>query len=434
MKRLACILFCLTAILSSTPLYGQQSSIIYDEWFTPDRLRIDLILTGNAQHEEIALRSLVHECGWSGPKNTLIDPFRYGEYFYELRSGETVLFSRGFCTLFQEWLSTEEAKTVTRAFTNCIWTPFPKKTCELVISHRNWNTGVFEETFHYTIDPSKKSISYEKENSWEVVKVQDSGEVGNKVDLLFIAEGYTEKEMPKFIADVNRMTEAMFLLEPYRSHRGDFNVWAVKSVSEESGTDIPNQDIWRSTAVNSSFYTFEEDRYLTAPDHLSVARAASGAPFDALFVLVNSQKYGGGGIYNFYSLTTVDNRWTEEVLIHEFGHSFAGLGDEYYTPGAMDEMYNKNIEPWEPNITTLVDFESKWKDLLPPGVQIPTPAVEANKSVVGVFEGAGYQSKGIYRPVMDCRMRVNQCEGFCPVCRRVIERMIDFWCGRDVTK
>lgn len=218
------------------------------------------------------------------------------------------------------------------------------------------------------------------------------------------------------------------MIEPYRSRMSDFNIWAVESVSKESGPDIPHNDIWKNTALSSNFYTFRIDRYLTAPNQSIVAKAASNAQCDALYVIVNTEKYGGGGIFNFYGLSMSDHKFSAEVFVHEFGHSFAGLGDEYYSSEvAYDEFYNLKTEPWEPNITTNVNFESKWKDMIDPKTPVPTPNDVAYKDVVGLFEGGGYMSKGIFRPHLDCRMKTNTAGGFCPVCVRAINKMIDYY-------
>ncbi len=149
------------------------------------------------------------------------------------------------------------------------------------------------------------------------------------------------------------------------------------------------------------------------------------------FVLVNSDVYGGGGMYNFYAIGTADNEQTIQVFVHEFGHSFAGLADEYfYTETGYDDFYDIRFEPWEPNITTLVDFDKKWKDLLAAGTPVPTPLDTSYSEGIGVFEGGGYLSKGIYRPMNHCMMR--DLKPFCPVCRRAVLRMVDFWSDRKV--
>ena len=126
-------------------------------------------------------------------------------------------------------------------------------------------------------------------------------------------------------------------------------------------------------------------------------------------------------------MSAAHNEKARPVLVHEFGHSFGGLADEYFYDDQYDTMYPSDTEPWEPNITTLYRFSDKWQDMLPEATPIPTPA--DGKDIytrLGVYEGAGYQSKGVYRPVQECRMKINESPEFCPVCRRALERMIDY--------
>ena len=234
--------------------------------------------------------------------------------------------------------------------------------------------------------------------------------------------------MDKFRKDAQKFSEYLFEMEPYKSRKSDFNVWAVESISNESGTDIPHQDIWKNTVANSNFFTFKIDRYLTAPDQKLISQIASNSPYDALYVIVNTEKYGGGGIYNFYGLSMADHKTEAPVFVHELGHSFAGLGDEYYeSETAYNDFYNLKTEPWEPNVTTLVNFDSKWKDLIKEGTPVPTPNSKDYLDVVGLFEGGGYVSKGVYRPYFECRMKNNTAKDFCPACQRAINKMIDYY-------
>ena len=259
------------------------------------------------------------------------------------------------------------------------------------------------------------SINCESENDFEVVSLINNGDKSKKVDLLFVAEGYTANEMDKFIKDAQKFTGYLFNTEPYKSRKDDFNIWAVKSISKDSGPDIPHQGIWKQTVLESNFYTFKIDRYLTAPEYSLIASAASNAPFDAIYVIVNTDKYGGGGIYNYYALSMSDHPTESMVFVHEFGHSFAGLGDEYYTSEvSYEDFYNLKVEPWEPNLTTKVHFDAKWKDMM-------------EKDGVDLYEGGGYMAKGIFRPAQDCRMKTNTAPSFCPVCIRAINRMIDYY-------
>ncbi len=419
----------LITILLCLQASGQQKTDnIYNKYFTPDRLRVDLIFGGNIDSQTIYLQGLKQESSWSGSKTNLIDPFNYGEYFYQLYSGDKLIFSKGFNTLFQEWRTTAEAKIVNKAMSNCVWIPFPKAKVKLTISERVKSNGKFKEIFSYEIDPNDKSINKERENDFEIISILNSGDPSKKVDLLFVAEGYTKDEMDKFTKDCNRFAEYLFLLEPYKSRKNDFNIWGVKSISQDSGTDLPHQNIWKRTAAHSHFYTFNIDRYMTAPDHRVIANISSNAQFDAIYVIVNTKKYGGGGVYNSYGLSMADHPTTAEVFVHEFGHSFAGLGDEYYTSEvAYEDFYNLKVEPWEPNLTTLVNFDSKWKSMINSTTPQPTPNDLKYKNIVGLFEGGGYMGKGIFRPSLDCRMKNNTADGFCPVCQKAISNMIDYY-------
>ena len=423
------ITLCAAALLSIAA-FAQQPK--YETYFTPDRLRIDLTFAGDASYQKIYLDGLVKECAWSGSKTNLIDTFNYGEYRLEVQTLQgKAIYSKGFNTLFQEWRTTADAVTTPQAFCSSYTIPYPKEKVVLKVYERVKATGVYSEIFSVGINPADKLISHEVANSWKVSSLMQNGDPATKVDLCFIAEGYTAQEMEKFRADALRFTEYLFTMAPYNRHKEDFNIWLVESVSEESGTDIPHEDVWKKTVANSNFYTFRSDRYLTAQNQKTICQIATAAPYDALYVIVNNEKYGGGGIYNFYGLSASNCKWAEEVFVHEFGHSFAGLGDEYYDSStSYEEFYNIKIEPWEPNLTTLVNFESKWKDMLPSGTSVPTPPLSdpKNNVSIGVFEGGGYMAKGIYRPVMDCRMKTNQAQGFCPVCQRAIEKMIGYYC------
>jgi len=383
---------------------------------TFQRLRIDLVFAGDAQKQEIFLDGMHKEPLWGGPNANSADPFNYGEYQYKVfnKSGK-VIFSKGFNSLFQEWRTTAEAKTTPKAFTGSYWIPFPEDSVTVVFYERIKNTGKYSQLYTMIIDPNDKTISSEKENDFNITPVLVNGDSSNKVDIVFVAEGYTEGEMIKFKADAEKFAGYLFDIEPYKSRKNDFNIWAVESVSKESGTDIPQKDIWKNTIVSSNFYTFKIDRYLTAPDQKEVAKLVSNTACDVIYVIVNTNIYGGGGIYNFYGLSMSDHATQASVFVHEFGHCFAGLADEYYTSSvAYEEFYNLKVEPWEPNITTLVDFDSKWKGMM-------------NENGVGLFEGGGYMAKGIYRPYPDCRMKTNTAAGFWPVCIKAINDMIDYY-------
>ncbi|MBR5856729.1 MAG: peptidase M64 [Bacteroidales bacterium] len=403
----------------------------YYSHFTDGQLRLDLTFAGNAQKQDIYLSGLKEEPLWAGSRRNMIPDFVYGEYRMEVRdfADNKLLYATGFNTLFQEWRTTEEALNTSKAFNSSYRIPFPKHKVNVIFYERLRKDGSYSKLAGFTVDPEDKLINREQENSFAVTPIINNGHPQNKVDIVFIAEGYTSDQMEKFRNDVKRHVGYLFDIEPYKSRKEDFNIWAVESVSLESGTDIPHHDIWKKTCANSNFYTFRSDRYLTAENQTLVCKLCSNAPCDAMYVIVNTEKYGGGGIYNFYGLGMSDHRTTPMVFVHEFGHSFAGLADEYFydSDETFFEMYNTAVEPWEPNITSLVEFEKKWKDMLEAGTPVPTRPEEGKPLKLGVYEGAGYMTKGLYRPVDNCRMRTNEAPGFCPVCQRAIGRMIDFF-------
>ncbi|RHJ81836.1 M64 family metallopeptidase [Parabacteroides sp. AM08-6] len=404
----------------------------FDKYFEKKSLRVDFALSGNAASQSAAIQQLREEPVWGGPVKNLIDKFNYGGYYVNVydKASNKLIYSRGFNTLFEEWRSTEPAKTETQSWTNSTSIPFPKSKIVLEITARDKADMQFHPLLTTDVDPASIFIDRGKLKSNTVFQIQNNGNSSEKVDLVFIAEGYTATEQEKFVADAKRFTEALFATPPYTDHRNDFNVWAVELASEESGTDISGKGIFKNTALNTGYYTFGVDRYLTTQDMKSIRDAVWNVPCDAIFLLINTDTYGGGGMYNFYACGTADNPRTPVVFTHEFGHSFAGLADEYFSSEvAYQDFYNLKYEPWEPNITTLVDFDSKWKDLLPAGTPIPTQPDDAHKEKIGVFEGGGYISKGIYRPMDHCMMR--DYAPFCPACSRAIVRMIQYLTDKD---
>lgn len=425
MKKIAIILL----VLFSNTLLGQE--VKFSDYFEPaGALRIDFYLAGNAQSQTAYFDAIYSEKVWGGNPTNTIEPYSYGEYAFKVYDKATnqLIFDKGFSSLFQEWRSTEEAKKVGRAFSQSIRIPVPKKPVKVEICERKKADGLLYPMFTMDVDPSSKFINREKRQLNPVEEIVKSGDSDHKVDLVIVAEGYQEKEMGTFVSDAKSLVDTLFAYEPYKSNRDKFNVWLVKSPSVDSGPDNPGENQWNSTVAASTFYTFDEERYLTTSDYKALADLITDVPCDALYVLVNSNKYGGGGIYGYYALSSAHNILSPKVFIHEFGHSFAGLGDEYFDSSTpYEDFYNIKVEPWEPNLTTLVNFDSKWKNMVEPGVPIPTPPTAEYKNKVGVFEGGGYMTKGIYRPMFDCRMRTNTAKGFCPVCQRAIQTVIDFY-------
>lgn len=305
----------------------------------------------------------------------------------------------------------------------------PKDTVDVTLALYNNRREVTTSLTHQ-VAPTDILIHHKGDKTTPYETIQQAGDTARCIHIAYVAEGYTEAEMGTFLNDVKEANEALFAHEPFKEMRDRFNVIAVKSPSEESGTSEPSKGIWKKTALHSHFDTFYSDRYLTTLNLKDLHDWLAGTPYEHIIVLVNTEKYGGGGILNSYNLSMTHNKWFKPVVVHEFGHSFAGLADEYAYEEEAIPMYPHDVEPWEPNITTLVNFSSKWEDMVKKGTKIPTPLSkkpEVAKTKVGVFEGAGYSTKGVYRGVQDCRMRINDTPEFCPVCKRAITHLIDFY-------
>ena len=403
--------------------------INFDDYFLPKTLRFDYIHAGNSEDEYIYQEQLVEEPFWGGSQTNLIDKFNYGEFrlmVYDSKTG-TLIYSRGYATLFQEWQATEEAKTLSRSFYESVVFPFPKNPVIIEIQKRDKKNN-FQNLLRTEIKPDNYFIKKEIPYDFKTSKILDNGEPANKVDIVFISEGYQRREMGKFKQDAQRFANALFNYSPFKENKDKFNIYTVQAYSKESGTDMPGDDIWKNTIVNSNFYTFGTERYITTMDVKTVRDLAGLVPYDQIYILVNTDKYGGGGIYNFYNLCVVDNQHSELVFVHEFGHGFGGLADEYWTSDVgVQDYYDLSVEPADPNITTLVDFESKWKDMVAKDTPIPTPDTDQYNNTIGVFEGGGYVEKGIYRPYRDCIMKSLQTNEFCPVCQKALENMIKFY-------
>lgn len=397
----------------------------FDHLFDKGVMRIDLVFSGTAGETTYALSGVKREQFYSGPKTNLIDPFDYGDHKFvvkDMATGEQI-FSHTYCTLFREWQTTGESQTLRRAYPHVLRFPWPKASVIVEIHDRD-RAGAFQKSWSATFDP--ESIFSDPGNPFhfESVDLEINGPAEEKVDILFLAEGYTNDEMDKFIDDARRSAGYIFSEEPFKSSRQNFNVRAVKSAGRDSGTDIPGEGIWKNTVLNSSFYTFGVERYMTTMDYKSVCDVAACTHYDQIYILVNTDKYGGGGIYNHYSISAADNLQSRAVVIHEFGHAFGGLADEYYNSKvAYNDYFPLEVEPWNPNLTTLVDFDSKWKHMMADETPVPTPSEEANGEVIGVYEGGGYVAKGVFRPMIDCRMHTNDA-AFCPVCSISLEKMI----------
>lgn len=411
------------------PSYLQAQN--FDDYFIDKTLRVDYIFAGNAKQQMIAVDELNAMPRWYGKTKRLSEvPVEgNGQIIVRDHHSGDVIYRNSFSTLFQEWLSYPEAQKNTQSFENVFLVPMPKDTVDITLSLLNNRREVMTSLTHQVV-PTDILIHHKGEHPTAYETIQTASDTTRCIHIAYVAEGYTEAEMPIFLQDAKEANEALFAHEPFKEMRDRFQVIAVKSPSQESGTSEPSKGIWKNTALHSHFDTFYSDRYLTTLNLKDLHDWLAGTPYEHIIVLVNTEKYGGGGILNSYNLSMTHNKWFKPVVVHEFGHSFAGLADEYAYEEEQIPMYPHNIEPWEQNITTLVDFKSKWEDMVKKGTKIPTPLSKDSKvakTKVGVFEGAGYSTKGVYRGVQDCRMRINDTPEFCPVCKRAITRLVDFY-------
>ncbi|MBQ6746785.1 MAG: IgA Peptidase M64 [Bacteroidaceae bacterium] len=410
-------------LLASTATHAQQ----FEDYFSEQTLRVDYVFTGNEQGQQIALDELIATPGWAGRRHHLAEmPLKsHGQLVMRDKETGQPIYATSFSSLFQEWTATDEAKEVTKSYENCFLMPFPKKVAEVEVTLMNYRHEVVA-TLKHTIDPNDILIHQKGKEHVTLYKYMvQNGTPEECIDIAILAEGYKPEEMELFYEDAAKVSEFLFSYEPFKSLQKKFNFIAVASPSEDSGVSIPKKGEWKHTAFSSNYSTFYSDRYLTTSHLKAVHDALAGIPYEHIIVLANTDEYGGGGIYNSLMLTAAHHSTFRPVVVHEFGHSFAGLADEYfYDDDVMSGSYPLDIEPWEANITTLVDFDSKWKDLMKKGTPIPT--IEQD-TPVGIFEGGGYSSKGVYRPAYDCRMRTNSSPEFCPVCDRAIRRIIEFY-------
>lgn len=475
-------------VLACSGWLVSQEAILFDDFFVDKTMRIDYFHGGDAKDEWITV-DRIHEQGvWAGSKSRLFDRLDNGRYYikiYDAQSGK-LIYSKGFDSYFAEYKTTNFAlKGIKRTYHETALIPYPKEKIRFTLEIRD-RKNVLRHLYTQDIDPAGISISREgSDTRTKVVEVLKNGAPENKVDVAFIAEGYREEEEGLFRSDIKRFADVFLSLEPYTTYKERFNIYGVFRPSVESGCDEPRRGVFRRTALEASFNSLGSERYLLTEDNKSLRDIAAAVPYDTLIIMVNHKRYGGGGIYNFYCVFTAHNQWSEYLLLHEFGHSFAGLADEYYTSSvAYDEFYPAGIEPTEPNITALLDPANlKWKEWLSPRMEIPTPwekedydkmdnayqkkrreinarisklkregapeaeikkwekesaelsqihkeSVEAYfaksrfKNKVGAFEGAGYASQGLYRPMLDCLMFTRGKKPFCKVCAQAVVRVI----------
>jgi hypothetical protein len=436
----------------------------------PRTIRVDYYHTGNSKQEWFSLdRTVLEPLEWPGNPAKAVDDSALGNYRFEVREKQSgkLVYSRGFNSAFAEWQETDEALHANRTFSESLRFPSPAVPVDVSLQARK--DGTFQEVWKTVVDPKDKFVDQARPPSpGALIELQKMGDPATKVDLLVMGDGYTAAERGKFEKDARQFLETLFAASPFREHRKDFNVWGLCPAAQESGVARPSSGIYRRSPLGASYDTFDSERYVLTMENRTLRDLASFAPYEFVEILVNGKTYGGGGIFNQYATVAIDNAWAGYVGVHEFGHHFAALADEYYT---SDVAYlpGEKKEPWEPNVTALLDPANlKWKDLVEKGTPIPTPwakeeferfeadiqkqrrdlraagkpesemeelfrkerekedalfATQKYANSVGAFEGANYQAKGYYRPQMNCIMFTRH-QSFCAVCRRAIERVI----------
>ena len=408
------LILCMAMLLLTTVGATAQD---FDCYFQDKTLRIDYIFSGDRNTQHLALDELMVEPRWYGKRRRLAEVPVEGNGQITVRDHRTgrVIYRNSFSTLFQEWQQEPEALHTTKAFENVFLVPMPKDTADVTVDLRDNRRQVCARLTHQVVptDILIRPIGQHGVTPYELL--QQAADTANCIHLAYLAEGYRAEEMGTFIADARAAMEALFEHEPFKSSRNRFNIVAVKSPSAESGASNPGKGIWKNTALHSHWYTNYSERYLTTSHLKDMHNLLAGTPYEHILVLVNSDGYGGGGILNSYILSTTRNAWAKPVVVHEFGHSFAGLADEYAYDAEPVDLYPLDVEPWEKNITTRVDFRDKWENLL------------GKDKAAGFYEGAGYKLKGVYRAYEDCRMRTNETPEFCPACRQALQALIDFY-------
>ena len=426
-------LFTICLISFGTVAAEELGNVNFNRHFLDKTLRIDYIFAGNATNQIVALDELSTFDGWAGRRINLdkIPVKGNGELKLIDPESKAVIYHTSFSSLFQEWVVTDEASQLNKSFEFTILTPMPQQEVIAEITLYN-NEGGLQTSLTHRINPDDKLMRNLNDRATiEHEYIMQNGPAAECIDIAIMAEGYTAEEMDIFMQDARTACNEIFRYEPFTSHKKRFNVVAVKNISKQSDVSVPQDDVWRETALNSNFMTFYSPRYLTTNSVHLIHDNLIGVEYEHLIILANTDTYGGGGIYNSYTLTTAHNPYFKPVVVHEFGHSFGALGDEYFYEHEdhAANTYKLGYEPWEQNITSLVDFDSKWKDMLDKKCEIPTEPTEKRKKnyTVGVYEGGGYMTKGMYRPAVVCRMRDNEATQFCPVCQRAIERIILYY-------
>ena len=407
-----------TALVLVCTLLKAQSSLAQDfrdfhQFFNDSTLRLDYVFAGDCNRQHIFVDAMTVTPRWYGRKMRLDSlPLRgNGRIVMTDDASGKVIYQHSFSTLFQEWIATDEARVMPKSFENVFLVPYPRQDARITVSLYDYHDRI-TATITHRVSPQDILIRRPQCRPAYTI-VHEPQDTNRCIRIAFVAEGYRQQEMPLFRQHVEEAVQSLFRHEPFRSMENRFQIVAVESPSQDSCTSIPHDGLWIDTALGSHFDTFYSDRYLTTLHLKRLHDLLLGVPYEHIIVLANTNEYGGGGIYNSYTLTYTRGKYFRPVVVHEFGHSFGGLGDEYeYTN--TDPMYFSDVEPWEPNLTTKHDFSGKWGNLIREGK-------------ASLIEGGGYQKEGVFRGCPDCRMRTNEHPEFCPVCQQALRRLIDFY-------
>jgi hypothetical protein len=390
----------------------------FNQYFSDSTLRLDYIFAGDVNQQYIYVDQLSKSHRWYGRRHRLAELPLAGNgqiTVFDKMTG-IVIYRHSFSTLFQEWLATDEAKHTKKSFENVFLIPYPQQPVRIKVELRDYHDKVTAELVH-EVDPRDILIrQLQRKKEAPYITLQQAADTTCCIHIAYVAEGYTAEQMDQYLDDCHVAMEALFEHEPFKTLRNRFNVIALCSPSHDSDVSQPGKGIWRNTALASHFDTFYMTRYLTTLHLKQLHDWLAGTPYEHIIVLANTAHYGGGGIYNSYNLSYTRGKHFRPVVVHEFGHSFGGLGDEY-PYGDSDPMYFADTEPWEPNLTTTTNKPAKWQNL-----------IDAGKA--GLIEGGGYLSKGVWRGQEDCRMRTNEHPDFCPVCQQALTKLIDFYTVR----
>lgn len=437
------ILTCVLALFACVNIYADD----FGTWFYNKTMRFDYYHAGSATTEYLFFDEIIEEPYYAGSKTNLIDDFGYGNYrfsLYDKASGK-LIYRRGYDNLMKEWRTIPEAEIFSKAMPESIVFPYPRKEVKLVIEARD-RRNVFHELYTYDIDPESYFIR-KSQPSLQTMEIAYQGNSDHCVDLVLIPEGYTEADKALFEEDCHKFADYLFSYAPYGDNKGRFNVRAVWAPSQDAGVSIPGENVWRNTACKVQYYTFDSERYQMTMDMQNLRDIAGNAPYEYIYIISNSQKYGGGAIYNWYGISAAHifsrPESVRKTYAHEFGHLLLGLGDEY-VGGSETALYDLDVEPWEANLTILPGGKAKWQDMIERKTPVPTPIAkdydrdqvhQMNEWKLGAYEGGGYLDKGIYRPMPNCMMNwMHTQDEFCPVCDKSIREYIDFLTGRPRRK